>query len=135
MGRPSTYTVEKSVEICEQITEGKTCRDIDAMPDMPPWRTVNAWLRDNPDFRQRYAHAHEQSAHALEAEALEKVRNAKTTEEAQIARGVLDAMKWATAKRNPKVYGDKLDVAVTTNIADSIERMRARRNVRDSDPE
>jgi hypothetical protein len=135
MGQRSTYTVEIAQEICGLIESGHTCRQIDAMTHMPAWSTVCDWLRKYPEFNQQYARAREISADWLEAEALAAVRNAQTSEEAQCARGILDAVKWSTAKRNPKVYGEKLDVAVTTNIADSIERMRARRNVRDTDGE
>lgn len=76
---------------------------------MPSWDTIIRWMQQHPSFQAQYAQARIVSAEALEAEALSAVRNADSTESAACARVLLDAVKWAAGKRNPKVYGDKID--------------------------
>jgi 1,6-anhydro-N-acetylmuramate kinase len=93
------------------------------MKDMPSWPAICRWMRENEEFRKQYAQARELSAEALEAEALFAVRTARTTEDAAIARGILDAVKWSAAKRNPKVFGEKMDVRTVNLTKDEYEQL------------
>jgi hypothetical protein len=70
------------------------------------------------------------SADRWESAALERVRTAKTPEEVQAARAFLDGVKWACAKRAPKVYGDRIEhtgqIDLNVGLAERIERARDR---------
>ncbi len=102
--------------ICELIESGFTTREIDGMPDLPSWPTVCRWMKADDAFRKRYAHARELSAEAFENEGIKELREAKTLEQVQRARALLDGIKWVTAKRNPTVYGDKTTIEHTGDL-------------------
>lgn len=51
------------------------------------------------------------------------MRQAKDAESAAVARAKLDTIKWAAGKRNPKVYGEKLQHDVSGEIAHTVSAM------------
>jgi hypothetical protein len=106
---------------------GKTIREVESTPLMPCWRTIQTWLRGNPDFLARYARARAESAERLEHEALDAARSARTFQQIQAARLLTDTIKWVTAKRNPRVYGERVDTTLTvSDPADEDRRQHAR---------
>lgn len=70
--------------------------------------TVWRWAREDDTFGNMYARAREASAESLEMMALRACAGAERHEPG--ARLLVDTLKWAAAKRRPKVYGDRLDV-------------------------
>lgn len=116
IGRPALYTPELARKVLKAIEDGDTIRDINATEGLPNWDTIRNWLREVPDFSTQYARAYELSAFSLENEALDAVRDATDSESATVARAKLDGIKWATGKRNPKVYGDKVQHDVSGEI-------------------
>jgi len=83
----------------------KICRD----DEMPAYRTVMTWLRQNKEFQQHYVQAREDQADA-DADAVSDIGERALNGEidAQAARVAIDARKWSAGKRKPKVYGDKV---------------------------
>lgn len=96
-------------DVCEQIAQGKSLREICAADNMPAPSTICLWLRENADLAEQYAQAREQQAELYADEIIEIADNAKN-EDAQVARLRVDARKWKASKLAPKKYGDKLDL-------------------------
>jgi hypothetical protein len=108
----------------------KICKD----KAMPGYRTVCYWLRDKPDFLQKYTCARVVQMHLLADSILEiaddgsqdtvvndKGRAEKNTEWITRTRLKLDTRKWLLAKLLPRVYGDKLDVTTAGEKINKIE--------------
>jgi hypothetical protein len=56
-GRPSDFTVEIAAAICDQVSDGKSLREICSADGMPHRATVFRWLEANSIFRDQYARA------------------------------------------------------------------------------
>lgn len=111
MGRPSLFTQAIAAEICERLISGESLRTICDDENMPGKTTVLVWAHEREDFRDQYARARELSG---ESDADDVSHFAR-----QVARGELDpsagnvainGLKWSAGKRQPKRYGDKLDI-------------------------
>jgi hypothetical protein len=116
MGRPSTYTETKAAEICERMVEGESLRTICKAPGMPTFVTVFNWRRAHPEFLEQYVRAREDQADALVEEMLDVARSApraKSSEEVQGYRLLVDTLKWCACKMKPRSYGDKLEAEVS----------------------
>lgn len=125
-GRPSTYSVALADAICDYLADGKSLRWICAQEGMPAKGTVLRWARDNPSFRDQYARGREVGDELLAEEILEiaddgsndfmtvtkgdatyTVENKEVTTRSKLR---IDARKWLLSKRQPKKYGDRLDL-------------------------
>jgi hypothetical protein len=126
-GRPSVYSKKTAEEVCRQLAEGKSLREICRSEDMPHESTVRLWaVQDKNGFSTQYANARRIQALYWADELLEIVddgsndwmeRNEKdnpgfTVNGDAVARSRLraDTRKWLLSKVLPKVYGDKLDL-------------------------
>lgn len=117
MGRSSLYTKDLAVRICDELSSGKSLREICEADGMPAESTVRGWvLEDYDGFAAQYARARETQADTY---ADDIVRIADTTKDANLARVQIDARKWVAGKLRPKVYGDRLDL----NHSGAIERL------------
>ena len=77
---------------------------------------LRAWGRSSGEANAGvYARARVASAEALEAEAL-AIASGSTAESYQADRLRVDTLKWAAAKRNPRVYGDSVKHEHTGSI-------------------
>ena len=74
-------------------------------------------LRENEDFLERYARAHEAQADKFFKECIE-IADAATQKNCNVARLRVDTRKWAAARLAPKKYGDHMshDVKGGTNV-------------------
>jgi len=121
-GRPSTYSPELADTICDYLADGKSLRWICDQEGMPNKGTVLRWARDNTNFRDQYARAREVGDELLAEEILEIADETRfdtlhteagpKPDNEWINRSKLrvDARKWLLSKRQPKKYGDKVDV-------------------------
>ena len=123
-GRPSTYTEAKAAEICRRMVEGQLLRTICKAPGMPTFVTVFNWRRAHPEFLEQYAR--EQYARERRPGRCTRRRDArcgalraKSSEEAQGYRLLVDTLKWRASKMKPRSYGDKL----TLNAEVSVRQM------------
>lgn len=111
MGRPTDYSTSLSDEICDHIAEGKSlaswCRD-----NSTGYSSVMRWLETHEYFRENYRRARLHSADA-DADLANDVRDRVIAGELapDIARVVLDSIKWTSGKRNPKKYGERMVLA------------------------
>ncbi|WP_313349093.1 hypothetical protein [Paracoccus sp. (in: a-proteobacteria)] len=97
--------------ICEAIACGDSLAKVLRKKGMPGYSTVIRWLRDDEDFRADYARAREAQADADAdkiGDIVDKVLAGKL--DPQAARAAIDALKWTAGKRQPKKYGDKLEL-------------------------
>ena len=151
-GRPVEWTPERKAIAQEKIciliaTATVGLRTIcDNNDDLPSYRTVMNWKNEDPEFLHRYTRAREEQAHFLAAQIVEIAdekldgsgfANADEdddgTNHAAALRVLLeqrkqkiDARKWAAAKLNPKVYGDRLNLDADVNIKLTDEQVEAR---------
>jgi hypothetical protein len=143
-GRPSSYTKELGEVICIRMVCGKDdqpeslrsiCRD-DGMPEL---RTVMRWLIKHEEFCQQYRAARE-AQQEMHQEELKEIADDCTDDvqilmgnedgavarinQSAIARAKLriDTRKWIMSKMQPKKYGEKLDLTITSEILDDAIR-------------
>lgn len=107
MARPSLFNNATAEEICIRIMCGDSLAEICRDDEMPAYRTVMRWLKDDQTFRQNYASAREDQGHA-DADAIADIakRIIKGEIDPAAGRAAIDALKWTAGKRQPKAYGD-----------------------------
>jgi hypothetical protein len=58
-GRPSKYTPEIAIHICNQLSEGIPLREICRQEGMPAWQTIYDWMYRDEDLSRAIARARE----------------------------------------------------------------------------
>lgn len=110
--RPTIYHEYWVDRICSHLERGWSLMRFCENVKNPGMQTVMRWLKDpaNEDFREKYARAREESAHA-DADHIGGLaeKAALGLIDPQAARVAIDARKWLAGKRKPKVYGDKIE--------------------------
>jgi hypothetical protein len=125
-GRPTIFSEDVALTICERLADGQSLRTIGADPDLPSQRTIYRWLAANEEFRQQYARARETQADTLFDEMLDIADNSANDWMARLEEKGggfelngdhvrrtqlrLDTRKWMAGKLRPKKYGEKIDV-------------------------
>jgi hypothetical protein len=110
------YAAEVRDVICQRIANQQSLVAITRDPAMPGYETVCRWLREDHDFRESYARAREDAADAMASEIVE-IADTANEDNAQAIRVRVDARKWVAAKLKPRVYGDRLDLNHTGEVA------------------
>ncbi len=131
------YTIFLAEEVLQRMTAGETVVDICRDVHMPCVDVVYRWARDDTrGFRDKYKMAFELSADSLMDEALCVARDDSRdlvkfgNNCVGRARVLVSALQYAASKRNPKKYGEKLDlqhsgeVTKRIHIVDSFEHVR-----------
>lgn len=141
MGRPSSYTKEMADEICSQIAEGKSLRELCEQEGMPSKSSIFKWLRTEEGFADNYTRAKEQQAEHFADELVAIADDGSNDwmevhhgddedsawrlngEHVQRSKLRIDSRKWLMSKMLPKKYGDKLDLNMAgslnvTNLSD-----------------
>lgn len=109
-GRPSLYSDDIAEHICVQLAEGRALVDIVQDEAMPAQSTVYLWLLKHPPFSEMYTRARSWQADTMADRAARMGLDPASITDPQAARVQLDAIKWATARLEPRKYGDKLDL-------------------------
>lgn len=153
MGRPTDYTQETALSICERIADGESLRSICLADEMPSKATVFRWLTLHAVFRDQYAHAREAQADSLADEMLDIADDGSNDwmersekkgggweengEAIGRSRLRLDARKWIASKLKPKKYGEKLTSELSgldggpLQVVHKVERVLVRANPKD----
>lgn len=105
--------------IINGLSEGKSLKSIlDNSKELPTRATVYNWLNSNhvnydESFLNNYVRAREESAD-IDAEKIQELaeKTLDGTYESSAARVALDAYKWSAGKKQPKKYGDRLELDV-----------------------
>lgn len=116
MGRPSDFSEEIARKICEQIADGSNLSKLCALDEYPTRTTVYSWFRAHPTFLNDYACARETRGEGRgeEVDAI-KQQLANGDIDYNVARTLLDAVKWQAGKECPKLYGDRT-TSVQVNV-------------------
>lgn len=107
------YSEELALDILDWVASGKAirdfCEDADGMriPGRPSRQTIFKWRANNQGFREMFAEAQRDRAHALVDEI---VSIADTDDDPKRARNRIDARKWVAGKYFAQVYGDRIAV-------------------------
>ena len=129
-GRPTLYSEEVAAEVCRRLYESEgddlpeSLREICRDPKMPGLSTVMDWLRDKPEFSERYARARELRKDALVDRLMKVAREAKTHAKGAPATGEagarvqaikleIDTLKWILSKEYARDYGDRMNLEHT----------------------
>lgn len=99
-------TQEQITEICEQVANGKTLRQIAAQFGVT-CGAILQWIAADDDYAKQYARARDSAADLFETEIIEAAM-AVGPETAAADRVKIDALKWVAARRAPKKYGDRV---------------------------
>ena len=124
------YTPEIAETILEQLQDGMSLVEICSADGMPSRGAVQWWVTtDHDGFASRYARARETGIALLEDELLSiaddgrndtyMVDGEERTNHDVVNRSRLrlDARKWLLSKRMPKVFGDRLDLNHSGEVA------------------
>ncbi len=129
MARPSKYSQKLADDICEQLAEGKSLREICQAKGMPDRKTVERWIDADAGFAAKCARAREEQAefHHAEMDVIERKVLAGQLDP-KAANVVLANKRWRMEKLKPKVYGQRLalDHGVQDNLADKLRAARDR---------
>ncbi len=126
IGRPSTYSQEMGLAICERIAQGETLSQVCRDQDMPARATVYRWQEANLEFRDTYRRARELQMEAWGDEIVDiaddttldtvtrvtpQGREYETVDHENIQRSKLrvNTRQWLMARLNPRLYGDKVE--------------------------
>lgn len=115
------FSQELFDQICEELSDGVSLRDICSRPDMPNKGSVFRWLADDKKLSDQYARAREVQADAIFDDCLsiadQYERDERTSDGAMDhinrARLRIDTRKWMAGKLRPKKYGDKMEIEQT----------------------
>ena len=112
MGRPTDFTSELANAICDRLARDESLVSICADDGMPASTTVYRWRHERPEFRDMYARAREAQGHAV-ADGLGDIRRKVLSGEIEpaVATAAANIAKWEAARRAPRDYGDKLELA------------------------
>jgi len=139
-GRPVVFGIDNPCwkTICEQMSLGKSLSSVlRSNEGMPSYHAVMLMVKNNPEFRGMYEKAIENRADRLAEEILELadeqmpdgLEGPLASAWVQQKRMQVDARKWVASKLKPKVYGDRIDVAVTDNrisVMDALKEAKQR---------
>jgi hypothetical protein len=124
-GRPSSYSLEIALQICEQIATriaglDKICSENPAFPES---RTVHRWLEEHEDFRQLYRGAKELQADLCAYGAFDQlddpyaVRNVGdpklASPEIQRRKALAEHERWMAGRLHPHKWGDRTGIELS----------------------
>lgn len=118
-------------DICNRIEQGESLRSVLRSEDMPSSRTFFKWIDEDELKVKQYARSTNMRADAMFDDIFDIAddgTNDYTTkkqggedvqvlnsEHIQRSRLRVDTRKWALSKMNPKKYGDKTDIDITSD--------------------
>lgn len=105
---PGILQSKQRKRIIEELADGKSLRTICRAKGMPAISTVMEWCSKDEAWAEQYARARAQGDDAM-AEDIQEIADREGIDP-QDKKIRIDARKWLLAKRQPKKYGDKLDL-------------------------
>lgn len=140
-GRPTKYSEDLAITICERLIDGRSLRSVCRDEDMPAASTVFRWLSEKESFREQYARAKQEAADAMAEELLDIAddgtndwmerldKDGKSIgwqlngEHVQRSKLRADTRKWLMAKMKPKKYGDFKQIEEKSEVTHKFEEM------------
>lgn len=99
---------EQRAAIIEGLTDGRSLRAICRGEGMPTVTTVMRWCAADEEWCEQYARARQAGDDAM-AEDIQEISD-RADLDPNDKKVRIDARKWLLAKRQPRKYGDKIDV-------------------------
>lgn len=114
MGRHTEFSEEMAEKFCEEIANGANIHKLCSREEYPTKTTIYLWFKQQPQFAAAYAHAREIRGEGR-ADEVEDIKTQLRSGEVDynMARILIDAVKWQAGKECPKIYGDKIQQEVT----------------------
>lgn len=116
-GRPTDYCEELANEICQRIAGGESLRGICSEDDKPHISTVLLWVVDgkHSQFSEHYHRAREAAGYSHADEALSLRHKLESGQlEPQVAKVMLDALKWGAERMAPKRHSQRQEIDHTS---------------------
>lgn len=109
-GRPTIFSDDLALTICERISLGESLRSITNDENMPSRGTIHNWLLlpEHKDFLDHYEASRVLQADVY-ADEMDDIAHDETVD-TQRARLIIDTRKWVSSKLKPKKYGDRLEL-------------------------
>jgi hypothetical protein len=112
------YSERVAARIIDEISTGKSLKDVCAAVDMPDPRSIRRWAVERPDFCERYEKARRWSAYALLDEIADLVDRGQEivagavnpNAAASVLREQVNVKRWMVGKLLPERYGDSSKV-------------------------
>jgi hypothetical protein len=103
--------MERALDICARLVDGKSLTAICKLACMPRVGTVYAWLAERPEFQKLYATAKLDQADTYGSMALD-VANEPVADAVAVQRNRLrvDTLKWMAGVQRPGRYGAKVAI-------------------------
>ena len=111
--KPITYTPEIGDRICAEIASGRTGTSVAREEWCPVRSTIRMWKLAHPEFAEKLYQARLDGSDEM---AYECVDIADTERDAARSRERTHNRRWLASKIRPSVYGDRLDLRVTSTI-------------------
>lgn len=123
--------------ILDAIANGQSLSSILRREGMPSYSWAKLQLRTDPELRKQYDQALEDRGDRLAEELIElaftklpdNLDGRAQSAWVQHLRVKIDVLKWTASKLRPRVYGDRIDIAVTNtqiSITKALELAEAR---------
>lgn len=138
-GRPALFPLDNPIwqKIIDGISDGKSLSSTLRAEGMPSYSLARQMIKNNPEFRAAYEKAVEDRADRLAEEIIELadqempdgLEGPMASAWVQQKRMQVDARKWVASKLKPKIYGDRIDVAVTDtriSVMDALNEAKQR---------
>jgi hypothetical protein len=116
------YTPELAALVLDLLVDGKTLKEVEALPGMPSRTQVFRWRQEHEEFASSYRDALDARADGLADDVEDIVHQMQTGEiEAPVGREIIGALKWAASVRAPQRYGQKVSAELTGKDGGPIE--------------
>lgn len=112
MARPSDYSFELCIEVCDRIADGENIKTIlnsdDRFPSFPTWCK---WKRENTELLNLYVNSIQDKGESVDSKIDEIWEGCRTgLYDASTANVLIQTLKWKASKYYPKMFGDKTDI-------------------------
>jgi len=128
MIKPSGYSDQLALAICERHADGETIKDICAAEGMPGRRTVYDWLKRHPDFAAAFQQARQDFLANVMHDILRIADETQEVHDMPLAKLKIDARKllitWlmsSPSARGPNAAPTDTPLSVTINVDPSDE--------------
>jgi len=130
-----SYSTKLVDQICARLELGETLSDICSDPPWPKVSTVQHWIQNSFDVRDRFARAREAGEDAIAARTraiargVDRVQDFKPGSSEQRDKLVVDTDLRLLAFWNPKKYSERkqMDLNVTIDTCNLFEKQEAKR--------
>jgi len=124
-GRPPIYSDDLANRFLAALASGRSENEICKHHGMPSRSVIQRWRAGVPGFEIKYARAREDGCHVLASQVIDIAdeKPPADLDAGQLAaweqqrKARIDARKWFASKVMPRVYGDRVAVDHTVNLA------------------